>query len=170
MTAYRSGARRRWVSLIIMAACSAPAPEVDVTAEIARGRYMVLTGHCNNCHTAGYSASQGAIPEGDWLTGNPVGWLGRQGTVYAPNLRLYMAALSEDAWVLAARTARPRAPMPWWSIRETSEADLRAMYKYVRSLQPVGEPAPAFLAPGEVPKPPYSQLPDLSLGPAAPPR
>jgi mono/diheme cytochrome c family protein len=158
------------MSLLLVASCAAPAPEIDLAAEISRGRYMVLTGHCNNCHTAAYAARQGAIPETDWLMGNPVGWLGQQGTVYAPNLRLYMAALSEDEWIQAARTARPRAPMPWWSIRETTEADLRAMYKYVRSLQPVGEAAPAFLAPGVVPKPPYNQLPDRSLGPAAAPQ
>lgn len=160
----------RWGALMFVAACAAPAPVPEASTELARGRYMVLTGHCNNCHTAAYASRQGAIPESDWLMGNPVGWRGRNGTVYAPNLRLYMAALSEDEWVVAARTARPRAPMPWWSIRETSDADLRAIYKYIRSLQPVGTPGPTFLAPGEVPTPPYNQLPDLSLGAAGAPR
>jgi mono/diheme cytochrome c family protein len=51
-------------------------------ATIERGRYMVLTGHCNNCHTAGYAATSGKIPESKWLMGNPVGWRGKQGTTY----------------------------------------------------------------------------------------
>jgi mono/diheme cytochrome c family protein len=30
---------------------------------IERGRYMIVTGHCNNCHTAGYAAKEGKIPD-----------------------------------------------------------------------------------------------------------
>ena len=132
-------------------------------AQRERGRYMVVVGHCNNCHTDRYAASSGAVPEPKWLMGNPVGWRGRQGTVYAPNLRLYLQSMDLDTWLLVARNARPRAPMPWWSLRETSDADLAAMYHYIRSLQPVGSPAPDFLAPDKVPSPPYNQLPDLSV-------
>jgi len=40
--------------------------------------------------------------------------------------------------------------------------DLRALYHYIRSLGPVGDPAPAFLPPDRVPPRPYNQLPDLS--------
>lgn len=133
------------------------------TAELLqRGRYMVVTGHCNNCHTAGYAANAGAIPEAKWLLGNPVGWRGKAGTVYAPNLRLYVQSMTVDAWLLAARSARPRAPMPWWSLSETSDEDLVAMYWYVNSLRPGGSPAPSFLPPDRSPTPPYNQLPDLS--------
>ena len=129
---------------------------------LERGRYMVVTGHCNNCHTAGYAANAGAIPEGQWLLGNPVGWRGKTGTVYAPNLRLYIQSMPVEAWLVAARNARPRAPMPWWSLRETSDEDLIAMYWYVNSLRPAGSPAPPFLPPDRSPAPPYNQLPDLS--------
>ena len=94
-----------------------------------RGRYMVVTGHCNNCHTAGYAANEGAIPEGRWLLGNPVGWRGKAGTVYASNLRLYVQSISADTWLVLARNATPRAPMPWWSLRETSDEELIAMYR-----------------------------------------
>jgi hypothetical protein len=34
--------------------------------------------------------------------------------------------------------------MPWWNLRATSDTDLAAMYFYLRSLQPVGEPVPDF--------------------------
>src|SRR5947209_6633036 len=39
---------------------------------IERGKYLVLIGHCNNCHTAGYGSAAGSVPEERWLTGNPV--------------------------------------------------------------------------------------------------
>ncbi len=94
--------------------------------------------------------------------GNPVGWRSKKGTTYATNLRLYFQNLSEDGWLQVARTAQPRAPMPWWSLRDTSDEDLRAMYRYIKSLTPLGEPAPSFLPPDQVPARPYQQLPDMS--------
>jgi mono/diheme cytochrome c family protein len=130
--------------------------------QIARGRYMVLVGHCNNCHTAGYIPAAGNVPEQLWLMGNPVGRRGKTGTSYAINLRLYFAGLSEEGWLKVARSVRTRAPMPWWSLRDTSDDDLRAIYHYVRSLSPLGSPAPAFLPPEREPPRPYNQLPDLS--------
>ena len=42
--------------------------------------------------------------------------------------------------------------------------DLKAVYHYIRSLAPAGQPAPAFLPPDQTPRPPYDQLPDMSLG------
>ena len=134
-----------------------------LAAALERGKYMITTGHCNNCHTAGYGAKQGQIPEDQWLQGNPVGWRSKAGTVYAPNLRIYVQAMSLTTWLLAARNARPRPPMPWWNMRDTSNEDLAAMYWYMRSLQPAGAPAPSFLPPDQPPSPPYNQLPDLSL-------
>ncbi len=131
---------------------------------ISRGRYVVLVSHCNNCHTAGYAGREGAVPEAQWLMGNPVGWRGRSGTVYAINLRLFMQDLSEQDWLRIARDGRARPPMPWWSLRDMSDADLRAMYHYIRSLRPAGTPAPGALPVDREPTPPYNQLPDMSMG------
>lgn len=111
---------------------------------LARGRYMIITGQCNNCHTAGYSASQGTLPEAQWLLGDTRGRREPEGTVYATNLRHLVSQLTLQQWTLVARNSRARAPMPWWNLRQTSDEDLAAMYHYIRSLQPVGEPAPAF--------------------------
>ena len=150
-------------AMLLLAAASGVAAQSGADAALLeRGRYMVLTGHCNNCHTAGYAPTNGRVPEEKWLMGNPVGWRSKSGTTYGTNLRLYVANLSEDAWIQVIRNAEPRAPMPWWSLRATSDDDLRAMYRYIRSLQPLGNPAPAFLPPGEVPPRPYQQLPDMS--------
>ena len=131
------------LALALLATLAPTAPAGDRTAAsdlIARGRYMVLVGHCNNCHTAGYMPSAGKVSEQLWLMGNPVGWRGKAGTTYAVNLRIYFANLTEEAWLKAARSIETRAPMPWWSLRDTSDDDLRAIYHYVRSLAPLGSP------------------------------
>jgi cytochrome c2 len=135
-----------------VAAQAAPAATAD---DIARGRYMVLTGHCNNCHTGGYTAKQGDVPEKEWLLGNPVGFRSDLGTSYASNLRLTVRSFSEDQWVTYAKAAKPRPPMPWWSVQDTSESDLRAMYRFITSLGAAGQPAPAFVPPDREPPAPY---------------
>ncbi len=53
-----------------------------------------------------------------------------------------------------ARAAR-RPPMPWFNVRAMSDADLGALYAYLRSLGPGGEPAPAYVPPGEHVATPY---------------
>ncbi len=153
-------------SPIVTRAASPPADATDAGPSretIDRGRYVVLLSHCNNCHTAGYGPAQGNVPEARWLMGNPVGWRGRNGTTYAANLRLWFRDMSESTWLQVARVIRTRPPMPWWTLRDTSDDDLKAMYWYIRSLQPLGDPAPAFLPAGQVPQPPYSELPDMSV-------
>src|SRR5512143_4051531 len=81
---------------------SASAPEVIATAAaakpdavVARGRYVIATSGCNDCHTPGYMANGGTSPEQDWLKGDTLGWQGPWGTTYAPNLRLYFASIDE---------------------------------------------------------------------------
>ena len=130
---------------------------------LERGKYMIVTGHCNNCHTDGYSAKSGNISESKWLLGNSVGWRSKIGTTFAPNLRQYVQAMPLEGWLAVAKNSRARAPMPWWSLAETSDEDLTAMFAYIRSLGPVGLPAPLFLPPDQTPPPPYNQLPDLSF-------
>src|SRR3989475_10027987 len=135
------------------------------SSQIERGRYMVLTGHCNNCHTAGYAQKEGNVPEKDWLLGSgALRWRGPWGTTYASNLRLTVPAMTGEQWVQYIRTFKPRTPMPWWSMKETTEQDLRAMYQYIKSLGPAGKDAQPCLPPGKEPQQPYhqAQLPPKS--------
>jgi mono/diheme cytochrome c family protein len=144
---------------VVLATFIGPALAAE-PAQVERGRYMVLTGHCNNCHTAGYAQKEGAVPEKDWLRGSGAqGWRGPWGTTYASNLRVNANVMSEEGWAMYLKNLKARPPMPWWSVRETSEADLRAMYQYIRQLGPAGEPAQPFLPPDTEPKPPYIQYP-----------
>src|SRR5215475_5085902 len=66
---------------------------------LARGKYLVYLGGCNDCHTDGYAASDGTTPEKDWLLGSPFGFKGPWGTTYAPNLRLTLSKLTDAQWV-----------------------------------------------------------------------
>src|SRR5262245_59964753 len=145
----------RLVALVITVALGVGGAGAD---DIERGRYMILTGHCNNCHTAGYSCKQVNMPEKEWLVGNPVGYRMGPGTTYASNLRLTVQPFTEDQWVQYAKTTKPRPPMPWWSLHDTTEQDLRAMYKFIKHLGPAGQPAPAFVPPDKDPAPPYETL------------
>jgi mono/diheme cytochrome c family protein len=115
---------------------------------VDRGRYLAKTAGCNDCHTPGYAQSAGQVEEAQWLTGDSLGWQGPWGTTYPINLRLFMNELSADQWLKIARSpARP--PMPWFALRDMTDEDLLAIYHYVRSLGPAGEPAPSYLPPGE---------------------
>ena len=126
--------------------------------QLERGRYVAMIGGCNDCHTANFPQSGGQVPESEWLKGDSLGWRGPWGTTFAPNLRLYIQKMSEDDWLKTAKTLRTRPPMPWWALHAMSEADLRALYRFVRSLKEPGSPAPAYLPPDKAPAPPYIQL------------
>lgn len=49
--------------------------------------------------------------------------------------------------------------MPWFTLNEMEEDDLKALYHFVRYLGPAGEPAPAYVPPGQEPNPPYALFP-----------
>ena len=72
-------------------------------ALLERGRYLAVIAGCNDCHTAGYLLSEGKVAEKEWLTGDRLGWNGPWGTTYAPNLRLFMANMSEEQWLRLAK-------------------------------------------------------------------
>src|SRR5262249_40964983 len=64
----------------VVAADDAPAKSASARPAasrqtIARGRYMLVVGSCNDCHTAGFAPSDGHVPEKDWLLGGgPLGF------------------------------------------------------------------------------------------------
>jgi mono/diheme cytochrome c family protein len=127
--------------------------------QVERGRYLVQIAGCNDCHTANYAMSGGKVPEKEWLTGDALGWRGPWGTTYPTNLRLYFQDLTEDQWVKKGKTLNTRPPMPWFNVRDMTERDLRAMYRYIRHLGPAGKPAPAYVPPEKTPEGPYVQFP-----------
>jgi len=137
---------------------AAEVPHVVAADQIAAGRYLAIIGGCNDCHTSGYPQSGGKVAEADWMTGNPVGYRGPWGVSYASNLRLLTHSLTEDGWVKLLKDGKSLPPMPTPNVSQMSEADLRALYQYIRSLGPKGEPEPANLPPGVEPTSPYENM------------
>jgi mono/diheme cytochrome c family protein len=156
--AARSGAILALLLAPVLAAAQGGGPPAK-KSQIERGRYLVKIGGCNDCHTPGYIQKNGDVDEKLWLTGDKLGWSGPWGTTYATNLRQFMADKSEQQWVKHARTMTPRPPMPWFNVRAMTDADLKAIHAFTRSLGPAGEPAPAFVAPGTKPAGPVVQFP-----------
>jgi len=141
------------LALLTMSAARAQAAGDEPSVE--RGQYIAHIGGCNDCHTEGYRQSAGATPVTAWLKGSALGSQGPWGTTYPSNLRLYMAAMTEDQWVETAKTFQARPIMPWFTIRAMTETDQRSLYRFIRSLGAPGDPAPEYVPPGVTPKTPY---------------
>jgi hypothetical protein len=128
-------------------------------AQIARGRYLIKLGGCNDCHTDAFAESNAKVPEQKWLEGSVLGWYGPWGTTYPVNLRLLVQGMTEAQWLEHLRTMQPKPPMPWWSLRWMTPQDQRAVYVYIRHLGPAGKNAPTALPPGVSPPPPFVSFP-----------
>ena len=132
------------------------------TQQIERGRYVVEIAGCNDCHTAGYAEAGGKAPEAERLKGDTLGFRGPWGTTYATNLRLSIGKMTEDQWLKYGKSLMTRPPMPWFNVRAMTDADLRAVYQYVKSMPGVaGTAAPAFMPSDKQPKQPYVQWPGV---------
>ena len=66
--------------------------------------------------------------------------------------------MDEAQWLAFSGSLRTRPIMPDFALRAMSEDDRRAMFHFIKSLGPGGEPAPAYLPPGQAPQPPYFEL------------
>lgn len=132
----------------LAASMSVPAHAGDGKDPVARGRYLVQTSGCNDCHTPNYPQSGGKVPEAQWLTGDKIGFSGPWGVSYPTNLRLVAQRMDLKQWRQHARAPR-LPPMPWFNVAAMSDADLDAIYRYLRHLGPAGTPAPAAVAPGQ---------------------
>lgn len=133
---------------------------------VARGKYVVTIGGCNDCHTPGYAENEGKVPESVWLTGDKLGWRGPWGTTYAANLRNYMQQYTEAQWIAKAKHLTARPPMPAFNVRQMTDTDLKAVYRFIRSLGAAGNDAPAYVPPDKTPNPPYVSFPSPPPGAA----
>jgi len=155
--------RNRMVPIALLFAVIAGCAGLERSQEqdVDRGRSLVKSMGCNDCHTPGYEERGLDIPEQDWLTGGTLGFLGPEGTTYPDNLRLLCDRISEDEWLILTRQMRKDAPMGAILLPKTPEEDLRAIYRFVKQLGPKGYPAPASLPAGVTPKTRYIEYPYL---------
>jgi mono/diheme cytochrome c family protein len=129
-----------------------------MSKEAQRGKYLAKIAGCNDCHTPAYMENAGKVDEATWLTGDTLGWRGPWGTTYASNLRLVAKDMTAEQFVARARSEL-RPPMPWFAVRDMTDADVKAIYAYIRHLGPAGNPAPAYLPPDKTPSGPFIQFP-----------
>lgn len=136
---------------VAMSVASAAAGDVSV----AEGLRISIVGGCHDCHTDGYAISGGQIDPENALRGSAIGFQGQWGTTYPSNLRLTLAKMSEAAFVDYGHSFKTRPPMPWFSVHAMKDDELRAFYRYVKSLGEPGMPAPQYVEPGVQPITPF---------------
>ena len=102
-----------------------------------------------------------ALGTGPWIataSWDQTAWAGPWGVSYATNLtpdeNTGIGSWSEDTFVNALKTGRHMGvarpilpPMPWTALRHLSDADLRSMYAYLRTLPPVHNRVPEPVPP-----------------------
>ena len=154
-------------------------------SQIERGRYLVLAGGCNDCHTpkvftaagpafdttrllSGYPADtqlpeipKGFFGPGKWgaiTTPDLTGWVGPWGVSFAYNLtpdpKTGIGGWTEEMFIKTLRTGKFMGmsrdilpPMPWQTIGQMTDDDLKTMFAYLKSLPPIYNPIPAPVPP-----------------------
>lgn len=159
----RKGKRLVWsarglIMCSFVLAWSLPA-SADDPGIIARGKYLVSIGGCQDCHTPGNFLGKRDLNR--TLAGSDVGFeIPGLGTFVGPNLTPDPTGLGNwtDAQIIAAiRTGkrpdgRELAPaMPWRGFSVLTDEDARAIVAYLRSLAPVANKVPGPFGPTEKP-------------------
>jgi mono/diheme cytochrome c family protein len=134
------------VSRLINAApqpVNGPVTAPDPSDPVRYGQYLVnVVGDCNGCHTPRDKHGQ-AIPGMALGGGNPFADSGV--TVVSANITPDPSGISyydEASFVSVMRTGQVRGRklnvmMPWWAFRNMTDADLKAIYAYLRTIPPV---------------------------------
>lgn len=162
--------------------------KLDYTKEqlIARGKYLVNTSACHDCHTPKVMTPNG--PELDTsrlLSGHPSSapmpkvnkdalkdWVlfgqdltsaaGPWGVSFAANLTSDETGIgnwTEEQFFTAIRKGKYKGlegsrnllpPMPWQMFRAMTDADLKAIYEYLQTTEPVPNIVPGPIAPDDI--------------------
>ena len=160
-------------------------PKTPASSPVERGKYLVMVGGCNDCHSpkvmtpagpmpdttkllSGYPAGsslpeipKGVIAPTQWgaLTTNDLtAWAGPWGVSFAYNLtpdvktgiggwteELFIQTLRKGKFMGMSRDILP--PMPWQTIGQMSDDDLKAIFAYLKSLPPIENKIPEPLPP-----------------------
>jgi hypothetical protein len=139
-----------------------PGPDGTPTLDTSR----LLAGHPADLPAPSWSPSDLAQKNIAAAT-NPslTAWAGPWGVSFAINLtpdkETGIQEWSEELFIRMARTGKHQGqpdgrnilpPMPWFNMKEMSDADLKALWAYLRSLPPVKNQVPLPLLPGSLEK------------------
>jgi mono/diheme cytochrome c family protein len=145
------------VAAAVLGACGAALAD---DSDVARGKYLVTIGGCNDCHTPG--ALLGKPDFSRALGGSEVGFaIPGLGVFPGPNLtpdkEMGLGKWTDDQ-IISAITAgitpegRRLAPiMPWQALSHLTSDDAHAIVAYLRSLPPVKNAVPGPFGPKETP-------------------
>ena len=160
--------------------------EMTKEEQIERGRYIVSTSGCNDCHTPKKFTQQGMqldstkmlsghpaeveLPDydpemvgpGKWTLTNDhlTAWVGPWGVSFSSNItpdnETGIGTLTEDMFLKTIRegklmgVGRPLLPpMPWQDIAKMTDEDLKAIYAYLMSLEPIKNKVPEPIPPAQ---------------------
>ena len=122
---------------------------------VERGLYVSIIGGCHDCHTEGYSRSEGKIDPSKAMKGSSIGLRGPWGTTNPSNLRVTAYIRDEAQYVEYMKTLQAIPPMPWYNVNAMQESDLRSLYLHINSLGEPGMTAPGPVLPNQEPTTPY---------------
>jgi mono/diheme cytochrome c family protein len=142
----------------ITAAAVALQPARAEDALLARGKYLVILGGCNDCHTPGYFF--GRPDPARFLGGSDVAFeipgLGAfVGRNITPDNETGIGTWTAEQIVTALQTGhrpdgRVLAPiMPWHALANLTNEDALAIAAFLQSIPPVKHAIPGPFAPGE---------------------
>lgn len=165
------------IAAVAVASAVAPARGEATGSPVERGRYLVTTGLCNDCHTPWKMGGAGPEPDmSRMLSGHPqdfevsaapalaepwvaafsatnTAWAGPWGVSFTANLtpdeETGLGGWTEEQFIETLRTGRhlgrgrallPPMPVQW--IGQMTDADLRAVFAYLRSIPAVKNRVP----------------------------
>ena len=115
-------------------------PQPDLSTPVKRGAYLAEMAHCTGCHTPigpppGFQPIRGMEMAG----GSPMakGVASANLTPDASGIVYYDEALFIQAMRIGSVGARKLKHMPWWTFRNMTDDDLKAVFAYLRTLKPV---------------------------------
>ena len=121
---------------------TASVPGPDMSTPVSRGKYLVMLGNCQSCHTP-------MTKQGQFITelafAGGMSFKGPWGQVTSANITPDPSGISyydEAMFINTLRTGHVGARklnsiMPWGYFRNMTDDDLKAIYAYLRTLPPV---------------------------------
>lgn len=163
------------------------APKSPQQSPIERGKYLVMVGGCNDCHTPKIMTPAGPVPDttrllaghtaglqipelpkgifepGKWMVlsnSDLTAWAGPWGVSFAYNLtpdiqtgtggwteEMFIKTLRSGKFMGMSRDILP--PMPWQTIGQMTDEDLKAVFAYLKSIKPIHNQIPVPLPPAQ---------------------
>jgi mono/diheme cytochrome c family protein len=117
-----------------------PVPQPDLSTPARRGAYLAEMAHCTGCHTPmGPPPRFQPIAGMEMAGGSPMaeGVSAANLTPDASGIVYYDEALFIQAIRTGCVGARKLRHMPWWTFRNMTDEDLKAVFAYLRTLKPV---------------------------------